>query len=356
MDQASTPPAERLPLVLVVDDDPVNRELMVLQLHAQKLEPLVASSGAEALVLATTRKPDLILLDVLMPGMDGFEAVTRLKANEATRAIPVIMVSSLDDQESRLRGLAAGAEDFLFRPVDRIELRVRVRNLLRLKTLADQVEAQKAVLERRVDLRDEQLERSLRDTIATLIRVASYKDDESGAHLKRMALYCAEAAQHLGLDEGFVDTIRISSQLHDVGKVAIPDRILQKAGPLDESEWAVMQEHTTIGARMLAQNESHYLRMAMQIALGHHEQWDGTGYPEKLAGEAIPLAARIVKLADVYDTLRSKRPYRPSLNHADAAAAILVGDDRTLPQHFDPQLLAAFRARVKTFDDIFQAF
>jgi putative two-component system response regulator len=251
MEPASPLPAEPLPIVLVADDDPVNRELMALQLRAQKLEPLMAASGAEA--LAAARKPDLILLDVMMPGLDGFEAVARLKAGEATRAIPVIMVSSLNDQESRLRGLAAGAEDFLSRPVDKTELRVRVRNLLRLKALADQVEAQKAVLERRVDLSSEELVRSLRDTVATLIRVAAHRDDDSSAHVKRMALYCTEIAQRLGLDADFATAIRYSSQLHDLGKVAIPDRILEKSGPLDDEEWATMRE-PTLGASMLAQN------------------------------------------------------------------------------------------------------
>lgn len=240
--------------------------------------------------------------------------------------------------------------------MDKVELRVRVRNLLKLKGLADQVEAQRTVLERRVDLRGEELERSLRDTVATLIRVASHKDDESGAHVRRIALYCAETTQHLGLDADFVNAIRYSSQLHDVGKVAVPDRILEKAGPLDDEEWATMREHTTLGAKMLGQNESPYLRMAVEIALAHHERWDGTGYPANLRGEAIPLAARIVMLADVYDTLRSKRPYKPAMDHAGASAAILVGDARTRSQHFDPQLLATFRARVRTFDDIFQVF
>jgi len=356
LEQASPPPVERPSLVLVIDDDPVNRQLLVLQLRAQKLEPLLAASGAEGLALAAARKPDLILLDVRMPGMDGFETVARLKADDATRGIPVIMVSSLNDHESRVRGLAAGAEEFISRPVDKLELRARVRNLLRLKSLTDQVEAQQAALQGRMDLRSEALGRYLRDTVATLIRVASHKDDESGAHIKRIALYCAEIAQHLESSTEFVDTIRYASQLHDIGKVAIPDRILDKAGPLNHEEWATMCEHTTLGAKMLGQNESPYLRMAAEIAHAHHERWDGTGYPEKLHGERIPLSARIVMLADVYDTLRCRRPYKPALDHAGASAAIFVGDARTQPQHFDPQVLAAFRARSKTFDDIFQVY
>lgn len=345
-----SPPAR----ILIVDDQPLTRELMTLVMHSQGHKTLVATNGDEALAIAEKRTLDLVLLDVVMPGMDGFEVARRLKAGEKSRAVPIIIISALEDKESRIKGLAAGADDFLIRPVDRLELKVRVQNLLRMKRFQDDLASQNAVLERKVELRTAELERSNRETIHTLIRAAAHRDDESGAHVKRMGLYATLLAQRLGLEPGFCSVIGFSSQLHDIGKIGIPDRILEKPEALSEEEWGVMKTHTDIGAQMLALNSSPYLAMGADIARAHHEHWDGSGYPRGLKGEAIPLSARITQLCDTYDTLRSRRPYKPAMDHSAAGSSILAGDSKSRPGHFDPAALAAFKAALGDFRDIFE--
>jgi putative two-component system response regulator len=190
--------------------------------------------------------------------------------------------------------------------------------------------------------------------IATLTRVASYRDEETGAHIARISYYCVELSDALGMDAEFRDVIFHASPLHDVGKIATPDHILFKPGGFTPEEWAVMQRHAETGAKMLENGASPYLKMGRDIALSHHERWDGSGYPQGLKGEEIPLPARLMCLADVYDALRSKRPYKPAFDHEKAAAIILNGDGRTNPGHFDPQALAAFKSRLARFDDIYR--
>ncbi len=214
--------------ILIVDDQPLTRELMTLIVQAQGYKTLVATNGEEALAIAAKRPVDLVILDVVMPGMDGFEVARRLRAEERTRTLPIVIVSALEDKESRIKGLAEGADDFLARPVDRLELKIRLQNLLRMKRFQDELAGQNAVLERKVELRTEELERSNRETIHTLIRAAAHRDDESGAHVKRMGLYATLLSQRLGLDAGFRVIIGFASQLHDIGKIGIPDRILEK--------------------------------------------------------------------------------------------------------------------------------
>ena len=339
--------------VLIVDDQPLTRELMTLVIHAQGHKTLVATNGEEALAIAASRPLDLVILDVVMPGMDGFEVARRLRAEERTLNVPIIIVSMLEDKESRINGLAAGADDFLTRPVDRVELKVRVQNLLRLKRFQDELAGQNAVLERRVELRTAELERSNRETIHTLIRAAAHRDDESGAHVKRMGLYATLLAQRMGMDAQFCATIGFSSQLHDIGKIGIPDRILEKPDVLTGEEWELMKTHAEIGGQMLALNSSPYLAMAADIARAHHERWDGSGYPRGLIGGAIPMSARITHLCDTYDTLRARRPYKPAMDHATAGSSILAGDKKSSPSHFDPAALAAFKVVLGEFRDIF---
>ena len=340
--------------ILIVDDQALTRELMTLVVQAQGYKTLVATSGPEALAIAAKRPLDLVILDVVMPGMDGFEVARRLRADERTCVLPIVMVSGLEDKESRIKGLAAGADDFLTRPVDRLELKVRVQNLLRMKRFQDQLAGQNAVLERKVELRTAELERSNRETIHTLIRAAAHRDDESGAHVKRMGLYATLLSQRLGLDAQFSGTIGFASQLHDIGKIGIPDRILEKPEALGSEEWEVMKTHTEIGGRMLALNSSPYLAMAADIARAHHEHWDGSGYPLGQKADAIPVAARITKLCDTYDTLRSWRPYKQAMDHPAAASLIFMGDSKSMPGHFDPAMLDAFKTGVADFRDIFE--
>jgi putative two-component system response regulator len=265
------------------------------------------------------------------------------------------MVTALDDRDSRLRGLEAGAEEFVTKPVDRNELRIRVRNLLRLKEFSDFLANHNRILDAQVKERTAQLTSSYRETILTMTRAAEYRDDDTGAHVRRISFYCRELAEHLGTDGGFRDRIFYASPMHDVGKIGIPDHILLKPGGFTPEEWAIMQTHAAIGARMLEGSDSPYLQMGAQIARSHHERWDGGGYPDKLKGEAIPLAARFMQIADVYDALRSKRPYKPAFDHEKSVGIITQGDGRTMPSHFAPAVLDAFKGCIGRLRDIFES-
>lgn len=340
--------------VLVVDDEERNRRLLVAMLAAEGYAPVEASDGAQALDLVRQDPPDLVLLDIMMPGMDGYEVARALKADAATKAIPVVMVTALDDRDSRLRGLEAGAEEFVTKPVDRLELRVRVKNLLRLKEYSDFLGEHNRILDAQVKERTRQLVSSYREAIRTLTRAASYKDEETGAHVARISFYTVELASALGLDAEFCDTIHYASPMHDVGKIAIPDAILGKPGGFEPHEWEIMKTHAGLGGKLLQGSDSPYLVMGAEIAAGHHERWDGGGYPLGLAGEAIPLSARIMNICDQYDALRSKRPYKPAFSHEKTLEIITVGDGRTMPSHFDPAILAAFKACTERFRDIFE--
>ena len=236
---------------------------------------------------------------------------------------------------------------------DMTRLQARIQDLQGLWPVEECIADHADVLEYRLRLSGEELDRSNRETIRTLIRIAAYRDDESGAHVKRIGLYAAHLAQRMGLDREYCGTILLASQLHDIGKIGISERILEKPGPLNRDEWRVMKAHAALGAKMLAHNSSPYLVMAADIARAHHERWNGSGYPDGLRGEAIPLASRITGLCDIYDTLRSPRPYKLAVDHARAASAILAGDGKTRPEYFDPAVLDAFESSLAMFRDIF---
>ena len=314
-----------------------------------------AEDGPSALRKADDMAPDIVLLDAMMPGMDGFQVAETLKSAEHTRTIPIIMVTALDDQGSRLRALKAGAQEFLTKPIDRNEVSLRVRNMLMLREYSNFLADQNRILGVMVEERTHQVLASYRETIETLSRAATYKDEITGAHVSRISHYTEEMARTIGMNAGFCETIRYASQMHDIGKIAIPDAILLKTGPLTHDEWAIMKTHTTLGAQLLKGGDSPYLQMGAEIALHHHERWDGAGYPGGLKGPLIPLSARIMNICDQYDALRSERPYKRALSHDTAVEAITVGDGRTLPSHFDPDIVAAFRLSAGRFRDIFES-
>jgi putative two-component system response regulator len=342
--------------ILVVDDVGENARLLTIMLAADGYEVRTAASGMEALALVQQKLPDLILLDVMLPEMDGYAVARQLKGSTVTRHIPIILVTSLSDHGSRVKGLEAGAEEFLSKPVERAELSVRVRNLLRLKELHDLLGDRNKLLVHQVRERTAELESSYRETLYLLTRAAEYRDKDTGSHIYRISDYCSTLAGLIGLDPEFQQRIHYSSPMHDIGKIAIPDHILLKKGKLDAGEWEVMKTHASIGGKLLADGNSEYLRMGAEIAQFHHERWDGSGYPGGLAEFDIPLPARIMSICDTYDALRSERPYKPAYSHQHAIEIMSIGDGRTRPEHYDPDILDHFLRNDGAFEEIYAAF
>jgi len=355
VDWRATNKAKLQASVLVVDDDASMRALLATQMKLDGYRVDEAEDGVKALVKCMANPPDIVLVDALMPEMDGFQLTAALRASERTESAAIIMVTVLDDQRSKLRALHAGVQEFVSKPVDRNELSLRVRNVLMLKQYNNLLADQNRVLEQRVQERSRQVIESYRATITTLCRAAGYKDQETGNHIQRISYYTEEIALALGMERAFCETIHYASPMHDIGKIAIPDAILTKRGPLNEEEWEIMKTHAGLGAQLLSDgDESPYLRMGAEIALHHHERWNGSGYPARLKGEAIPISARIMNICDQYDALRSERPYKQALSHEQAATILTVGNERTKPAHFDPEVLEAFKRSSQRFREIFE--
>jgi putative two-component system response regulator len=335
------------PVILIVDDQPQNIELLEAYLVPQGYEVITAATGEEALGKLSGNQIDLILLDVMMPGMDGFEVTRRVRQDSLHRLLPIILVTALKETEDRVKGIEAGCDDFLSKPVDRMELLARVRSLLKVKDYNDLLSNYRKELESEVAKRTEELKRAFEkikaaslDTIYRLSMASEYKDSYTGAHTRRMSRYSAAVARRMGLDENTIENILYAAPMNDLGKIGIPDSILMKPAKLDSREWEIMKLHTVIGARILKGSDAEFIRMGETIALCHHEKWDGSGYPNRLTGTEIPIAARIVAIADVFDALTSKRPYRKPFSLEGSLAIIREGRE----SHFDPDVVDAFFA------------
>ena len=359
-----SPQMPHAPHVLAVDDLRENTDLLRAFLKPKGFHVTAAFSGAEALAAVEASPPDVILLDLMMPDMNGYEVCRRVKQDPVTRHVPVIVITGLAEREANIQAVEAGADDFLLKPFDSLLLEARIRSCLRSKILQDQIITYQEQLvqsnqhlEQCVEERTAQLARTQQVAVFSLAKLAESRDTETGEHLERMRCYAREVALYLlnkgehpemG-DESFVDALFQSSPLHDIGKVGIPDRILLKPGKLTSDEFAIMKSHTLIGgdtlrAADIEAGKNSFLAMGRDIAYFHHERWDGTGYPMGLKGEEIPLAARIVAVGDVYDALTSKRPYKRAFSHKESRDLIVAGKGT----HFDPCVVDAFIACEET--------
>ena len=339
---------ERLPgspaTILVVDDTPTNIDILQAALSPQ-YRVKVATNGLRALeIAAQPDRPDLILLDIMMPGMDGYEVIRRLKEDPFTRAIPVLFVTAKEAAEDEVKGFELGCVDYITKPISAPQVQARVRTHLALHDQNRRLEAE--VRDRTLELQESRLQ-----IIQRLGRAAEYRDNETGMHVIRMSRFSQIIALELGFPEADAELLLQAAPMHDVGKIGIPDRILLKPGKLDADEWAIMHLHPEIGAGIIGVHHSPLLKLAGLVAHTHHEKWDGSGYPQRLAGEAIPLVARIVAVADVFDALTSQRPYKAAWTLEAAVDFIKSQAD----QHFEPRVIEAFLARLPDIQAVMAA-
>ncbi len=337
-----------MPRILVVDDKHDNRILMEAFLVHLGYQVILANDGVQALEKVRKNSPDVILLDIMMPKMDGFEVTRRLKNDKRTRIIPIVIITALAEVEDRVKALELGADDFLIKPVELAELKARVNSLLKVKAYNDHMIEYQKKLEYEVSEKTKQLSEAFEkikitslETVCRLSRAAECKDEDTGAHIQRMSQYAVAIANRMGFKEDTIENILYALPMHDIGKIGIPDCVLLKPAKLDPSEWKIMKQHTIIGGQILEGSDDDFIETAKVIALTHHERWDGSGYPEGLKGLKIPLISRIATVADVFDAMTSRRPYRKEpFTVEDTFQIIKEGRG----SHFDPDVVDAFFA------------
>ncbi len=333
------------PTILVVDDEKINRDFVKLVFKDSGCKVLEASNGEEALEIIKKEKPDIVLLDIIMPGMLGFEVCKRIKRDPETADIPVIIVTALGDLDNKIKGFESGADEYITKPYEKNELLLRVKNMLKVKKYHDLLRDYSSILEREVIEKTKKLQEAYKrldaaylELIHRLGRAAEYRDDETGEHTKRVGKMCALMAEALDFDDHFRKNIEYASPLHDLGKIGIPDNILLKPGKLTKEEMEVIKKHTIIGADILSGSDHPVIVMAETIALTHHERWDGKGYPRGLKGEEIPIEGRICAIVDFFDACTSERVYRPAMDVETVVDMI----KQEKGKHFDPSLVDIF--------------
>ncbi len=316
MQATVTPP--RASKILIVDDKLDTLVLMQELLFSRGYEVMLANDAERAQKMVHTMRPDLIVMDVIMPGRSGYELCRELKDDPETRLIPVVIITGLSDREDRVRGIEAGADDFLSKPIFPEELFARVKSLLKLKEFIDELEHAESV-------------------VVALARGVESRDPYTGDHCDRLANYAVSLGKHIGLDQESLIALKRGGYLHDLGKVSIPDDVLKKGAGLTPEDWKLMKQHPIVGEDICRPLKS--FRNVLPIIRHHHERWDGKGYPDGLAGNDIPLLARILQIVDVYDALRTQRPYKAAMRHQEAEAALR---EEAANGHLDPDLVKAF--------------
>ena len=324
-------------MILLVDDTKSNVDVLV---HALKdiYKLGVTLNGEDAIRFAEKKQPDLILLDIVMPGIDGFEVCHRLKEKSETKDIPIIFITAMDDLSHKTKGFDFGAVDYITKPFDITEVKARVRTHLTLKLAQEALKNQNIILDEMVQARTAELRKAQIEVINRLGKAAEYRDQDTGTHINRMSKYCRLLGKALGLSREEYDRLDLASTMHDVGKIGISDNILLKPGKLDVKEWKSMMTHTQIGGKLLSGGSSQLLEVAQIIAMTHHEKWDGTGYHQKLKGKDIPLNGRIVCICDVFDALISRRPYKEPW----PVELVIEEIRRGSGIFFDPELVEVF--------------
>ncbi len=352
---------EKKSRILIVDDDEHIRLLLQKMLKKLGHDTETASDGFEA-ISKLVFDIDLILLDVIMPGMDGFQVAAEIRKNIEYSDVPIIMVTGLDSRDDRIKAVKSGVNDFISKPVDLTELKVRTISLLDMKRSRDELKHHQEELERIVEQRTLALRKSMNDvvnaqrqlqnahmeTIHRLVVAAEFKDSGTANHIKRMSHFSAMVGRLIKLSPGDIEMILHASPMHDIGKIGTPEEILLKPGKLNKPEWELMRQHPVIGSQILADSSSVLLQTGEIIAISHHEKWDGTGYPFGLKKDTIPLFGRICSIADVFDALTSIRPYKEAFSNEKALNLMKHG----VGKHFDPELFALFSENMKEVEDI----
>ena len=324
--------------ILSIDDEPAVHRMMNRVLFRAGYNLLSAGCGEEAFQILAQKNVDLILLDLNMPGLSGFQVSREIKCNPKTASIPIIMMTGQDTASNHVRALEIGVDDFISKTAEPVEIIARIRSHLKIKQLNDQARKYQNILEETVAKRTEQLRNASLEIIWRLTAAAEYRDNETGAHIRRMSHYSAAIAKAMGLGQKTVEAILHAAPMHDIGKIGIPDSILLKPGKLNPQEWQIMKQHPVIGANILTGSKIGFVQMGAMIAATHHERWDGSGYPRGLKERQIPLAGRIVALADVFDALTSKRPYKEAFSIEKAHR--IIAEQRAM--QFDPDVVNVF--------------
>ncbi len=363
-DATETNGVSRSACVMIVDDEKLNIEVVKTYLKEAGFANFLSTTHSpNAVEMLRQHRPDIVLLDINMPEVTGLEILATMRRDPKLKIIPAIVLTASNDPKIKLQALRLGASDFLAKPVDPSEMTLRVENVLAVKAYQDHLAEYSERLEQQVRIRTEELERSRQEAIHCLARAGEYRDDDTGHHVTRVGRYCGLIALELGFPTASVELIEQAAQLHDVGKIGIPDSILHKPGKLDPHEYEIIQRHcdigqriinpltdeesarlkahTAIGHQIMGSTHSPVLRLAAVIAASHHEKWDGSGYPQGLSGEAIPIEGRIVAVADVFDALSSPRPYKEAFPIEKCFNILAEGRGK----HFDPKILDAFFRR-----------